>query len=263
MPYGCLKGGFKPTYRNWNLTKKNIPSSSHPPHPPSLISHTEIRNYNEPEKPTIISDRERKLEILKKRMKKQQEDDKLERIMTSQILINAPRPTPTPVTDSEPEPDQDSSTISSDTLDLKLDLDLDLNSELISDATNQNQTQTQTQRIITPPSEPIIEKQFIKRTVKRKYTLGKSKLYRRVSILIKDKNTRKNVINAHKELKKKNINDVKRYLKEHGLIKTGSNAPNDVIRKIYESSMLTGDVINKNKETLLHNFLNDTSEGSI
>ena len=97
--------------------------------------------------------------------------------------------------------------------------------------------------------------------MKRKYTLGKSKLYRRVSILIKDKTTRKNVMNAHKELKKKTINEVKKYLKERGLIKVGSNAPNDVIRKIYESSMLTGDVTNKNKETLLHNFLSDTSEG--
>ena len=49
-------------------------------------------------------------------------------------------------------------------------------------------------------------------------------------------------------------------MKEHGLIKAGSNAPNDVVRKIYESSMLTGDIINKNKDTLLHNFLSDASE---
>ena len=47
-------------------------------------------------------------------------------------------------------------------------------------------------------------------------------------------------------------------MKDRGLIKAGSNAPNDVIRKTYESAMLTGDIANVNRETLLHNFLNDT-----
>jgi predicted alternative tryptophan synthase beta-subunit len=97
-------------------------------------------------------------------------------------------------------------------------------------------------------------KHITKKTIKRKYTLGRSQIKKTVSVLIKDNKTRKTILMAQKELKRKNINDIKIYLKEHNLIKTGSNAPNDVLRKLYESAMLTGEITNSNVDTLLHNF---------
>jgi hypothetical protein len=108
--------------------------------------------------------------------------------------------------------------------------------------------------------DTIATKRITKKTIKRKYTLGRSKIGKSVAVLIKDRGTRKQVLNAQKDLKRKPINDVKIYLREHNLIKVGSNAPNDVMRKMYESAMLAGEIKNSNAETLLHNFSKDDKE---
>ena len=107
---------------------------------------------------------------------------------------------------------------------------------------------------------PIKHKKTTVRTTKRSYTVGRNKNGGTVGVLVKDAFTRKKIMSAHKELKKTHINDVKKYLREHNLIKAGCSAPNDVLRKTYESVMLTGDVVNTNEETLLHNFVNAPSD---
>ena len=101
------------------------------------------------------------------------------------------------------------------------------------------------------------EKTFIKRTIKKKYTLGKSDIKRKVAILIKNINTRKKVTDSHKELKTHQIDDIKKYLRNRGLIRIGNTTPHDVLRKIYESSILSGDITNNNKDILFQNLLND------
>jgi hypothetical protein len=111
---------------------------------------------------------------------------------------------------------------------------------------------------ILKEKEPV--KTYLKKTLKRKFTLGKSDKLRRVSVLIKDNQTRKNIINTQKKLKKTSITDVRKYLRQHGMIKVGTTCPSDILRKVFESAVLTGEITNTNKETLLHNFLSSDPE---
>jgi len=49
--------------------------------------------------------------------------------------------------------------------------------------------------------------------------------------------------------------DIKNYLSEKNLIKKGSEAPNDVLRKLYEDSILSGNINNLNNDNLVFNYL--------
>ena len=109
----------------------------------------------------------------------------------------------------------------------------------------------------TKPEPPKPIKPIEQRTIIKRHVIGKSKKTKQVGVLIKNINTRKQIMNAYKDLKKVNINTVKTHLKNNGLLKVGTTAPIDVIRQTYESSILAGDIINKNEGTLYHNFIND------
>ena len=76
-------------------------------------------------------------------------------------------------------------------------------------------------------------------------------------MFIKNNKTRRRVKLEIGQLKQVPIKDVKSYLRKHNLLKVGSSAPNDVLRQMYEQSVLSGDVHNLAKDTLIHNFMND------
>lgn len=211
VPYGILKGGSKPTYRDWNKTQRNQevtnPNSS-------LIIQGGIN--------TEKTNRENRLNNLREKLKQKNfTETKDNDLMMTTNLIQKPKT-------------QD-----------KLGTSYELQKPLTISNENNN------------IPESIKKNKLIKTIKKRKYTLGKSKLKKTVAVLIKDRGTRKKVLTAQKDLKKKSINEVKTYLRDHNLIKIGSNAPNDVIRKLYESAMLAGEITNTNTETLLHNLTKD------
>jgi hypothetical protein len=96
-----------------------------------------------------------------------------------------------------------------------------------------------------------------KKTLRRTYNVGKSKVLPRVSVLVSNKTIRNNTSTKSQLLKQVDISEVKKYLIKRGFIKIGSVSPNDVLRKMYEEAVLMcGEIQNHNPENLLYNFLN-------
>lgn len=224
IPYGVLKGGLKPSYREWAKTQKNNIVTN-----PNSSLIIEGGNMS-----SIESSREKRLNLLKQKIKQKelleknllQSENLIKPTLSNQILL--PSNDLTLVQTNQSPPKQ---ILSEPELPKK-----ELNQENIG------------------TGKIVATKHIIKKTIKKKYTLGKSNMKRKVAVLIKDRGTRKKILTAQKDLKRKNINDIKEYLRDHNLIKIGSNAPNDVLKKLYESAMLTGEIRNSNPDTLLHNF---------
>lgn len=93
------------------------------------------------------------------------------------------------------------------------------------------------------------------RQITKTRKLGKNKKTNKVGILIKNQKTNKNIRKEKDSLQKIPIEKIKFYLKKHGLLKSGSNAPELIIRRIFEDAILSGDIYNLSDDTLLHNYL--------
>jgi len=255
VPYGCMKNGSKPTFRSWNQTMKNYEhpelvsvSAIRPPTPPkrpptdsTVVPAIVASNIpNSTVVPTIstvvqpVLSREQRLEQIKSKLKRIQ-DNELKAIPGAAAVtatlktLDAMTPKPLNVEEVLPE---------------------------IGDIENSSINIPEILREKRIQEELSVPKQLLKTTTSRKFTLGKSTKFNRVSVLLKDKKTRKNVIDAQKELKKTSITDVRKYLRQHGIFKVGTTAPVDILRKTFEASMLAGEITNTNKDTMLYNFIN-------
>ena len=93
---------------------------------------------------------------------------------------------------------------------------------------------------------------------KRTYRIGRSQTMPKISVLVSNRTIRNRISTEAQLLKQTPIYDVKKYLIKKGLIKVGTIAPNDVLRKMYETtSLICGEIQNHNPENLLYNFIND------
>ena len=249
VPYGCLKNGKKKTYRQWQeeIKIEETPGlkdilTARPPTPPKKTyfesesnlqdnlnniftnSTNKIENTNTNQSENIIT-KEQRLENIRNKLRQLEDSEAYNREKSLKELEQIEKQMG--VKDEAEIPDID----------------------------NIGQSGYSIEDIVNSKKK-LPNKNYIKRTVKRRFTLGKSDKLKKVAILIKDKQTRKNVLNTQKELKSTSITEVKRYLRQHGIIKTGTTCPPDILRKMYESSLMAGEITNINKDTLLHNFLN-------
>jgi len=246
IPYGVLKGGVKPTYRDWSKTQRSTNDSF--TIQGGVVTKEKI-------------ERETRLHSLREKLKQKQLEER------NKIMVQNNSESINPIVESI-NPIQTINPIESINPIIQTINPIVQPINQIVQSINTNDMITE--NLIKPPSNSIqnissnekiiATKKITKKTIKRKYTLGKSKIKKAVGVLIKDRGTRKKIINAQRELKKKPINDIKNYLKDHNLIKVGSNAPNDVIRKLYESAILAGEITNSNSEILLHNFSKDDKQ---
>ena len=197
VPFGCLKNGKKPTYRNWlKETQKN------------------------------------KLKL----------NDVLQQ---SNVRVS--------INDNNSENSQNSQN-NQNNQNNNEKIDIILNKNEFTSNNDDNINKTKVESDTNKPSIPI--KFITKRTKRRKYTCGKSKKYRKVGVVLKSGKMRTKVLAEKRDLKFKPVIDVKNELCKNGLLKIGSSAPKQLLYEIYENSTLTGDVLNKNKDVLLHNYLN-------
>jgi hypothetical protein len=93
------------------------------------------------------------------------------------------------------------------------------------------------------------------KSIKKFTSFGKIPNRRTIRVLIKNINMQSKIEKEIKLLHTHSMETIREYLLKRGLYKIGSNAPDDLLRKIYEESYTTGDVENHNSELLLHNFL--------
>jgi len=97
-----------------------------------------------------------------------------------------------------------------------------------------------------------------RKTFKRSYHVGRSKIAPKIGVLISNKTVRQRISTSALHLKQTPMPDVKKFLVKKGFIKVGSIAPNDVLRQMYECAhLMCGEIENHNPENLLFNYFND------
>ncbi len=105
------------------------------------------------------------------------------------------------------------------------------------------------------PSQPKATRR--KKTYHRQYSVGRGKSNpNNVGVFLANQKTRREWSQQINQMKNTtSLADMKKKLIADKLLRAGANAPNELIRQMYMSSYLAGEVENHNEDITLHNFL--------
>ena len=248
--YGCLKNGSLPTYRNVHgTTMKNNDRMMKNTNP--MVQNADVTSYP----PIQIDD-----DVI--------HIDNLAEYNTNAVQTNG-SPVNVPYTNALQTNALQTNALQTNALHTNA---LHTNA-LQTNALHTNALQTTVKNSITEriksPSEILLKEKtkqkskvnpvdkHKRRFLRRTYHVGKDKYKPKVGVLLPNKTIRKRVTTSSYLLKQTPIEEIRKFLLKKGFIKVGSSAPNDVLRKMYESiQMIDGEINNHNSENLLHNFFN-------
>ena len=213
IPYGCLKKGKKPTYRNYKRM---------------MMNETRKSNFDIVE--SLENVREKKLEELKQRQQEQVKEHQEKEDKYEPLKINL------------------------DDIDTNIAIqqDLEMTRKL------KNELAVIDELKVSSEEDLNKKKTLIKKTVCKKYILGKNEEKNLVSVLIKNAERKNEVIQAKQDLSRTKLNKVKQYLLQRNLMKKGSEAPATLLLEMFKSARLTGDIYNVNFNTMLETFVSDS-----
>jgi hypothetical protein len=266
--YGCLKNGSKPTFRDLNKTQKHNTNNTNTQKRLQLAlenntyyDHSEFHNKYQ----THINDN---VETNKPNIQlKIIENTSQETLNGANLSNNEIITASYDYTNNYPTNKETLNVIDLNKNDLNKN---DVKEEILTKEILTNEIITNKEDNLT--NETILNKEDSKEELPKeesyipklrritrtyKYKLGKKKDSKHIGLLIKNRETQKKIKQEVSQLKQQPIQNVKNFLREKNLIKLGSQAPNDVLRKLYEDSVLAGEITNTNNNNLVHNYLND------
>jgi hypothetical protein len=214
--YGCLKGGTLPTYRSWKNQTQRKPPSLNDQYISSIP-------YVQTASAEPIQENYRP--------------------PLQSTFQSSPMPSMAPITPQN-------TPIYTGAMNVKNELEKEIERQKARIEMKQIMERTKPQKM------PKLKYLKQKRTLKRTYHVGKSRVFPKVAVLVSNKTIRNNITTKKQMLNQTPIEEIRKFLLKKGFIKVGSTSPNDVLRKMYESvHLICGEVQNHNPENLLYNFI--------